>query len=85
MIERKRWEMEDRKRKIGGSQVGVVVVPATQATHPSNSSKVTSISISTSTRGSFLSSSSGSSTVRSPNLEEISTSVRITRQLAFLP
>jgi hypothetical protein len=63
----------------------VAVVPATQATHPSNSSKVTSISISasTSTKGSFL--SSRSSTVRTPNLEEISTSVRITRQLAFLP
>jgi hypothetical protein len=39
----------------------VTVVPATQATRPSNSSKVTStsisVSISTSTRGSFLSSS----------------------------
>jgi hypothetical protein len=58
----------------------VVVVPATQATHPSNSSKVTSISVrasSSSTRGSFLSSSS--STVRTPNLEKISTSVRTIR------
>jgi hypothetical protein len=64
---------------------GVAVVPATQATHPSNSSKVTSTStsISTSTRGSFLSSSS--STAIAPNLEEISTSVRTTKQLAFLP
>jgi hypothetical protein len=63
---------------------GVAVIPATQAIHPSNSSKVTStsISVSTSTRGSFLSSSS---TVRTPNLEEISTSVRTTRQLVFLP
>ena len=63
---------------------GVAVVPATQATHPSNSSKVTSISISTSTKGSFLI-SNNSRTVRTPNLEEISTSVKITRQLAFLP
>jgi hypothetical protein len=63
-------------------RLGVAVVPATQATHPSNSSKVTSTS--TSTRGSFLSSSS-SSTVRTPSLEEINTSVRTIRQLAFLP
>jgi hypothetical protein len=66
--------------------LGVAVIPATQATHPSISSKLTSIyvSISTSTRGSFLSNSS-SSTVRAPNLEETSTNVRITMQLAFLP
>ena len=84
MIERKRREMEDRKRKIGGSQAGSSSRPRYSGNPPSNSSKVTSISvsISTSTKGSFLSSSS--STVRAPNLEEISTSVRITRQLAFL-
>jgi hypothetical protein len=53
---------------------GVVVVPATQATHSSNSGKVTlkvtSISIKTSinsTKGSFLSSRSSHSTVRTSN------------------
>jgi hypothetical protein len=70
-----------------GLRPGVVVVPATQATRPSNSSKVISTNISintsTSTRGSFLSSSS--STVSTPNLEEISSNVRTTRQLVFLP
>jgi hypothetical protein len=57
---------------------GVAAIPATPATHPSNSSKVTlkvtstSISVSTSSsiRGSFLSSSS---TVRATSREEIST------------
>jgi hypothetical protein len=85
MTKRKCREMEDRKRKIGESQVESNSRPATQATHPSNSCKVTSISviISTSTRGSFLSSSS--STVRATSREEINTSVRITMQLAFLP
>jgi hypothetical protein len=67
-------------------QPGVAVVPATQANHLSNSSKVTStnISIRTSsrTRGSFLSSSS---TVTTTSREEISTSVRVTRHIAFLP
>jgi hypothetical protein len=64
----------------------VAVVPATQATHLSSSSKVTlnvtSISVSTSSRGSFLSSSS---TVRTTSREEISTTVITTRNLAFLP
>jgi hypothetical protein len=67
--------------------LGVAVVLATQATHLSNSSKVTSTSISvrtrcSSTRGNFLSSSS---TVRTTSKEEISTSVRGTRQPVFLP
>jgi hypothetical protein len=67
---------------------GVAVVLATQATHLSDSSKVTSTSISirtssSSTRDSFLSSSSN--TVRTTSKEEISTSVRATRHLAFLP
>jgi hypothetical protein len=67
--------------------LGVAVVLATQATYLSNSSKVTSTSISvrtsrSSTRGSFLSSSS---TVRTTNKEEINTSVRATRQPVFLP
>jgi hypothetical protein len=74
--------------KLVDLRLGVVVAPATQATHLSNSSKVTlkvtsiSVSTSSSTRGSFLSSSS---TVRTTSREEISTSVRTTRQLAFLP
>jgi hypothetical protein len=66
----------------------VAAVLATQATHLSHSSKVTSTSISirtsSSIRGSFLSSSS-SSTVRTTSKEEINTSVRATRQLVFLP
>jgi hypothetical protein len=68
---------------------GVASVSATQATQLSSSRKVTSISISVSTsssiRGSSLSSSSNSSTVRSTSKEEISTSVKTTRHLAFLP
>jgi hypothetical protein len=69
-------------------RLGVPVVPATQATHFSSSSKVTStrisarISSSSSTRGSFLNSSS--STVKTTHREEISTSVRTTRHIAFL-
>jgi hypothetical protein len=67
--------------------LGVAAVLATQATHLSNSSKVTSTSISvrtsrSSTRGSFLSSSS---TVRTTSKEEINTSIRATRQPIFLP
>jgi hypothetical protein len=69
-------------------RLGVAAVLATQATHLSHSSKVTSTSISvenssSSTRGSFLSSSS--STVRTTSKEEINTSVRATRQPVFLP
>jgi hypothetical protein len=77
--------MKDRKRMIGGSQVRSSNRPRYSSNSPSNSSKVTLkvTSISTRTRGSFL--SSNISTVRAPNLEETSTSVRITRQLAFLP
>jgi hypothetical protein len=56
---------------------GVAAVLATQATHLSHSSKVTSTSIS-STIGSFLSSSN--STVRRTSKEEINTSVRATKQ-----
>jgi hypothetical protein len=67
--------------------LGVAAVLATQATHLSNSSKVTSTNISvrtnnSSTRGSFLISSS---TVRTTSNEEINTSVRATRQPVFLP
>jgi hypothetical protein len=67
---------------------GVAAVPATQATHLSNSSKVTSTNISVKTssssiRGSFL--SSIRSTVRTIRKEEISTNVRTTRNLTFLP
>jgi hypothetical protein len=67
---------------------GVAAVLATQATHLSHSSKVTSASISvrtssSSTRGSFLSSSS--STIKITSREEINISVRATRQPIFLP
>jgi hypothetical protein len=69
--------------------LGVAAVLATQTTHLSRSSKVTSTSISdrissSSTRGSFLSSNS-SSTVRTTSKEEINTNVRATRQPVFLP
>jgi hypothetical protein len=90
MTERKRREMEDRKRKIGGPQAGSSSPPRYLATRPSNSSKATStstnisVNTSTSTRGSFLSNNS-SSIVRTLSREEISTSVRTTRQLVFLP
>jgi hypothetical protein len=70
-------------------KLGVAAILATQATHLSHSSRVTSTSISvrtssSSTRGSFLSSSS-SSTVRTTSKEEINTSIRATRQPVFLP
>jgi hypothetical protein len=70
--------------------LGVAAVLATHATHLSHSSKVTSTSTSisdrtssSSTRGSFLSSSS--STVRITSREEINISVRATRHPVFLP
>jgi hypothetical protein len=69
-------------------KLGVAVVLATQATHLSNLSKVTSTSTSisvrtsSSTRGNFLSSSS---TVRTTSMEEVNTSVRATRQPVYLP
>jgi hypothetical protein len=68
-------------------RLGVAVVLATQATYLSHSSKVTSTRISvrtssSSTRGSFLSSSS---TIRITSKEEINTSIRATRQPVFLP
>jgi hypothetical protein len=59
---------------------GVEVVPATQATYLNSSRKVTSTSISTS-----ISVSTSSSTVRTTSKEEIPTSARTTRHLAFLP
>jgi hypothetical protein len=67
---------------------GVAAIPATQATHLSSSNKVTlkdtssSTSTSSSIRGNSLSSSS---TVRTTSKEEINTSARTTRHLAFLP
>jgi hypothetical protein len=69
-------------------RLGVAVVLASQETHLSNSSKVTSTSISvrtsnSSTKGSFLTSSS--SIARTTSRQEIITSVRATRHLAFLP
>jgi hypothetical protein len=61
---------------------GVAAGPATQATHLSSSRKVTSTSNNTS--DSSLCSSS-CSIVRTTNKEEIYTSARATRHLAFLP
>jgi hypothetical protein len=87
MTKRKRREMEDKNARLVDLRLGVTVVLATQATHLSNSSQVTSTSISvrtsnSSTRGSSLSSNS---TVRALSQEEINTSVRATKQLVFLP
>jgi hypothetical protein len=67
-------------------RLGVAAVLATQTTHLSHSSKVTSTNIcvrtsSSCTRGSSL----NSSTVRITSREEINTSVRATRQPVFLP
>jgi hypothetical protein len=71
----------------------VAVVPTTQATHLSNSSKVTlkvtststNINVSTSSSIRDSSFSSSSSIVRTTNKEEIGTSVRTTRHLTFMP
>jgi hypothetical protein len=60
----------------------VAVVPVTQAIHHNNSSKVTLKDTSINVRGSSLSSSS---TIRTTSKEEISTSARTTRHLAFPP
>jgi hypothetical protein len=80
--------MEDKNARLVDLRSGVAAVPATQATHLSNSSKVTSTSISvrtssSSTRGSFLNNSS--IIVRTTSREEINISVRATRHPAFLP
>jgi hypothetical protein len=74
-------------------RLGVAAITATQATYLNSSSKVTSISLnirlyisvstSSSTRG--ISLSSNNITVRATNKEEIRTSARATRHLAFLP
>jgi hypothetical protein len=90
MTERKRREMEGRKRKICGSQVESSSRPRYSSNPPSHSSRVTSTSTSTSisirtsssTRGSFLNSSS--STVRITSRKEINISVRATRHPVFL-
>ena len=77
MTERKCREMEDRKRKIGGSHVVSSSRPHYLSNPPNNSSKVTSTSISART--------SSSSIVRTTSREEINISVRATRHLVFLP
>jgi hypothetical protein len=86
MTKRKRRKMEDRKRKISGSQARSSTRPISQATHPGGSSRVTlkdtGISTSSSIRGS---SHNSSSTARATSREETSTSNRTTRHLAFLP
>ena len=61
-------------------RLGVAAVLATQSTHLNSSSKVTSIS-NNSTKDSSL---SCSSTVKTTHKEEICTSTRTTRHLAFL-
>jgi hypothetical protein len=92
MTERKLQEMKDRKHKIGGSQAESSSRPRYSGnppqqfkqSHPQGLQHRISVSTSSNTRGSSLSSSS-SSTVRTTRREEISTSVRTTRHLAFLP
>jgi hypothetical protein len=59
--------------------LGVAAVLATQATHLSHSSKVTSTSTSISVR------TSSSSTIKTTSKGEINISVRATRQPVFLP
>jgi hypothetical protein len=78
MTERKRREMEDRKRKIGGSQAGSSSRPTTQVIHPSSSSKVTLKVTNTSI-------SANSSSIIGSSLNSSSSTARATRHLAFLP
>jgi hypothetical protein len=80
------WRWRTRNARLVDRGPGVVAIPATQATHLTSSSKVTSTSISVSTSSSIRDSSlSSSSTVRTSSKEEISTSVKTTRHLAFPP
>jgi hypothetical protein len=91
MTERKRREMKNRKRKIGGPQAGSSSRPRYSGNPPQPFKQghqhqhhyISVRTSSSSTRGSFLSSSS--STVRTTSKEEINTSVRATRQPVFLP
>jgi hypothetical protein len=90
IIERKHQEMENRKCKIGGSQVGSSSRPRYSGNppqhfkqgHPQGHQHQRRTN-SSSTRGSFLSNSS--SIVKATSRDKISISVRTTRQLAFLP
>jgi hypothetical protein len=90
MTERKRKEMEDRKRKISGPQPGSNSRPVSQATHLSSSGMAIRRDIS-SRIGVRISSrlrdntSSHSNTIRTINQEEINTRGRTARHLAFLP
>jgi hypothetical protein len=86
VTKRKRQEMEDRKRKIGGSQARSSSHPRYSGNPPQQFKQGHQHQRQhSSIRGSFLSSSSISSTVRTTSREEVSTSVRTTRHLTFLP
>jgi hypothetical protein len=84
MTERKRKEMEDRKRKICGPQPGSSNRPRFQAINLSSSGR-TSVHLSSisSSKGSILSISIR--TVRAISQEEVSFRGRISRHLVFLP
>src|SRR5688572_16569298 len=82
MTEKRRKEMEDRKRKIGGPQPGSSNRPSFFSTHLSSSSRI-SVRLSSSFRGSILSTSSR--IVRTIRKEEVSSRGRISRHLASPP
>jgi hypothetical protein len=83
MTERKRKEMEDRKRKISGPSLEAAIVLVSQAINLSNSGR-TNVHLSSisSSKGSILSSSIR--TVRAIS-QEVSFRGRISRHLVFLP
>jgi hypothetical protein len=83
MTERKRKEMEDRKRKISGPSLEAAIVLVSQAINLSSSGR-TSVHLSSisSSKGSILSTSIR--TVRAIS-QEVSFRGRITRHLVFLP
>ena len=80
MIERKRKEMEDRKRKISGPSLEAAIVLVSQAINLSSSGR-TSVHLS-SFKGSILSTSTR--TVRAIS-QEVSFRGRISKHLVFLP
>jgi hypothetical protein len=83
MTEKKRKEMEDRKRKIGGPQPGSSNRPRSQATHHNSSSRTSAHLSSSSFKGSILSTSIR--IARTISQEEVSSRGRISRHLVFLP
>jgi hypothetical protein len=82
MIEKKRKEMEDHKRKISGPHPRSSNRPISQATRLSSSSRI-STRLSSSFRGSTLSTSSR--IARTISQEGVSSRGRISRHLASLP